>query len=64
MQVITDPKVKVLASAQVQQAFLPKFENEGQDTQVADAIVEQVCLHSTRTPVDFAGLAAAASVCA
>jgi hypothetical protein len=26
----------------VQQAFLPKFENEGQDSSIADAIVQQV----------------------
>ncbi|GFR51493.1 hypothetical protein Agub_g13855, partial [Astrephomene gubernaculifera] len=31
-------------SARVQQAFLPKFENEGQDAAVADAVVSSACL--------------------
>lgn len=30
---------KSIQAAAVQQAFLPKFENEGQDTRIADAIV-------------------------
>lgn len=30
---------KTIQAAAVQQAFLPKFENEGQDTRIADAIV-------------------------
>eukprot|EP00798_Chlamydomonas_sp_ICE-L_P020785 gene20785-27611_t len=29
-----------ILSARVQQAFLPKFENEGQDSSIADAIVD------------------------
>ncbi len=33
------PSLDTLLSASVQQAFLPKFENEGQDASVADAIV-------------------------
>ena len=42
LRVATTPDCSKLLSARVQQAFLPKFENEGQDTAVADAIVEQV----------------------
>lgn len=38
-QVTTDTDLSQLLSAQVQQAFLPKFENEGQDASIADAIV-------------------------
>jgi hypothetical protein len=30
-----------ILSARVQQAFLPKFENECQDSSIADAIVQQ-----------------------
>ena len=39
VQVFTSPSLDRLISAQVQQAFLPKFENEGQDASIADAIV-------------------------
>lgn len=40
-QVATDASVSRVVDARVQQAFLPKFENEGQDASVADAIVSQ-----------------------
>lgn len=39
VQVSTSPTLDHLISAQVLQAFLPKFENEGQDSSIADAIV-------------------------
>lgn len=40
-QVETNADMTQLLSARVQQAFLPKFENEGLDTSIADAIVAQ-----------------------
>lgn len=39
MQVVTSLDICTIHSAAVQQAFLPKFENEGQDSSIADAIV-------------------------
>jgi hypothetical protein len=41
IQVETDACMTRILSARVQQAFLPKFENEGQDSSIADAIVQQ-----------------------
>ena len=41
-QVVTDSALKTIKAAHVQQAFLPKFENEGQDSHIADQIVAQV----------------------
>jgi hypothetical protein len=41
-QVVTTADLSRCLSASVQQAFLPKFENEGQDSSIADAIVQQV----------------------
>lgn len=40
-QVTTNQDASRVLGARVQQAFLPKFENEGQDASVADAIVAQ-----------------------
>ncbi|KAG2429799.1 hypothetical protein HXX76_010583 [Chlamydomonas incerta] len=39
LQVETTADVSAITAARVQQAFLPKFENEGQDAAVADAVV-------------------------
>ncbi|EFJ47228.1 hypothetical protein VOLCADRAFT_105196 [Volvox carteri f. nagariensis] len=39
LQVETNEDLSRLVAARVQQAFLPKFENEGQDTSVADRVV-------------------------
>ena len=39
LQVTTNSSLDTIISTRVQQAFLPKFENEGQDSSVADAIV-------------------------
>jgi hypothetical protein len=41
VQVETDAAMSRVVSVRVQQAFLPKFENEGQDSSIADAIVQQ-----------------------
>lgn len=41
-QVVASQHLDIIHSAEVQQAFLPKFENEGQDATVAEAIVKQV----------------------
>ncbi|KXZ53709.1 hypothetical protein GPECTOR_6g626 [Gonium pectorale] len=38
LQVEASPDLSSVLSARVQQAFLPKFENEGQDATVADAV--------------------------
>jgi hypothetical protein len=40
--VTTSSDLSKVVEARVQQAFLPKFENESQDSAVADAIVAQV----------------------
>ena len=45
VQVETDVKVEHVLSARLQQAFLPKFENEGQDMSIASTIVQQVRTH-------------------
>jgi hypothetical protein len=39
VQVVTDATLQQLCWAEVQQAFLPKFENEGQDQSIAADIV-------------------------
>lgn len=41
MQVEVDDTYQHVLSARVQQAFLPKFENEGQDSSISDSIVQQ-----------------------
>ena len=41
VQVVVDSSMSKVISARVEQAFLPKFENEGQDSSIADAIVQQ-----------------------
>ncbi|WIA17822.1 hypothetical protein OEZ85_009328 [Tetradesmus obliquus] len=40
LKVETNAAMDRILSARVQQAFLPKFENEGQDSSIADAIVQ------------------------
>ncbi|KAG2437038.1 hypothetical protein HYH02_011301 [Chlamydomonas schloesseri] len=49
LQVETTADVSAITAARVQQAFLPKFENEGQDAAVADAVV------AAATPTDGGG---------
>jgi predicted naringenin-chalcone synthase len=52
---VTDGAARRVLSARVQQAFLPKFENEGQDAAVADKVAAATSEHFMVVTIKHSG---------